>query len=60
MRKRNLKEWQLNPESVKTDTVQFWTAEGTMLTAQMTNQKAKELVKTGGAFVITEQAIGAY
>ena len=64
MRKRNIgwepKEWQLNPESIKTDKVQYWTITGTMLTAQMENNEAKKLVTEGRAYVITEQAIGAY
>jgi uncharacterized metal-binding protein len=55
---RTPKEWQKNPEAIKTDKVQYW-RNGIMLTAQMTKQTAQELVKNGSAFVICEQAIGA-
>lgn len=57
--KRNMPyAWQMNPENVTTDHVQYW-RNGSMLTALMTNATARELVKTGKAFVITDQAIGA-
>ena len=49
--------WQKNPEEIKTSTVQFWT-NGTMVTAQMSNKEAREMVANGSAFVITSQAIG--
>lgn len=48
---------QLDPERIKTETVQYW-ANGIMMSAQMTNAQARELVSTGWAFVITDQAIG--
>lgn len=51
--------WQKDPNNIKTDKVQFWTSGGTMLTAQMKRADAQKLVKSGKAFVITDQAIGA-
>lgn len=51
------KDWQRNPDKIKTNRVQFW-SNGIMLTAQLTNAEAKEMVRTGKAYVITEQAIG--
>jgi len=47
-----------NQEDITTDKVQFWLSSGTMLTAQMLNAEAKELIRQGRAFVISEQAIG--
>ncbi len=52
------KPWQLEPERIKTSTVQYW-KHGTMITAMMTKETAQELVKGKKAFVITSQAIGA-
>jgi len=49
---------QLNPETLNTETVQFWT-NGIMLTADIKLRHAKEMVKAGSAFVITSQAIGS-
>jgi hypothetical protein len=51
-------DWQKVAENVTTRTVQFW-RNGTMVTAQMKNERARELVKDKMAFVICEQAIGA-
>lgn len=51
------KEWQTNPENIKTEKVQYWN-DCCMLTAQMLKSEAQELVKIGKAFIITEQAIG--
>lgn len=50
--------WQLDPQGITTDTVQYWKG-GTMLTAQLTKLRAQELVADGNAFVISSQAIGA-
>ena len=44
--------------SLKTSCIQFW-SEGNMVTAQMSLSKAREMVESGSAFVITDQAIGA-
>mgnify|MGYP000885821737 CR=1 FL=1 len=57
-RKLKLNEWQLKPENVKTEKVQYWTSAGTMLTAQMLLKTARQMVAEGRAYVITEQAIG--
>ena len=43
---------------LETDTVQFW-VRGSMMTAQMKLNNARELVDEGKAFVISCQAIGA-
>lgn len=48
--------WQLDPEQIKTETVQYWVGL-TMMTAFMKKAEAQELVKNGYAFVCTEQAI---
>lgn len=50
--------WQLNPENVKTETVQYW-RNGIMLTAQMSRMGAREMIRQKTAFVISDQAIGA-
>lgn len=52
-------EWQKNPDNVTTETVQYWSWGGSMLTAQMSNAVAREHIRAGRAFVITGQAIGA-
>ncbi len=49
--------WQTDPSLIDTETVQYW-RDGVMLTAQMKKERARELVETGQAFVITGQAIG--
>lgn len=46
-----------NPENIKTDTVQLWRG-SCMVTAQLKNADAKQMVKDGKCFVITSQAIG--
>jgi hypothetical protein len=50
-------EWQKNPEEITTSRVQYW-ANGIMITAQLSNKEAKEMVGNGMAFVICSQAIG--
>jgi hypothetical protein len=60
MKKGNEKDWQRNPESIKTPKVQCWLCSGIMLTAEMPKATAQELVKYGSAFVISEQAIGQF
>jgi hypothetical protein len=52
------KEWQRNPDHLKTSRVQYW-RNGIMVTAQMTLETAQQVVQDGQAFVICEQAIGA-
>ena len=49
---------QLDPKRIETDTVQYW-RNGVMMTAQMSNATAQEMVRDGRAFVISSQAIGA-
>lgn len=51
-------EWQTKPENVTTDKVQLWSQSGTMVTAQLSNKDAREMVANGSCFVITSQAIG--
>jgi hypothetical protein len=51
-------DWQLNPKSLETKTIQLWTASGVMLTAQLTKTEAEKMVSDGRCFVITSQAIG--
>lgn len=50
--------WQTEPHRVLTERVQYW-KNGIMITAQCSNEKARELVAAGQAFVICDQAIGA-
>lgn len=52
------KAWQKDVNNIKTAKVQFW-QNGIMVTAQMDRMKARELVATHQAFVISTQAIGA-
>ena len=54
------KEWQLNPMILNTpdSKVQFW-RDGVMITAQMSIERARDKVREGNAFVISDQAIGA-
>jgi len=49
--------WQLDPDRIDTDRVQYW-KHGTMLTV-LEKKDAVGMVKRGDAFVITGQAIGA-
>jgi len=52
------KEWQLDPDSLETATVQYW-RNGVMVSAQITLENARESVRNGTAFVISGCAIGA-
>ena len=47
----------MNPEHIKTEEVQLW-KDSIMVTAQLSKEKAKEMVREGKAFVISSQAIG--
>lgn len=58
MTKKAYQKWQQDPKNLTTGKVQLWSASGTMLTAQMKLEDARELVRTGGAFVVSNQAIG--
>lgn len=51
--------WQTNPDSLKTERVQFWLASGTM-SGVITLREARRLVASGSAIVITDQAISQY
>lgn len=51
------RDWWRDPENVKTEMVQFWRM-GVMVTAMMSLEKAREAVRNGNAFVISNQAIG--
>jgi len=51
-------EWQVNPENIDTAKVQYWSYGGIMITAQMTQADARQLVREGKAYIITGQAIG--
>ncbi len=50
--------WQLDPSRLTTSTVQYW-SNGVMLTAQLSLEDARRLVRGGMAFVICNQAVGA-
>ena len=47
----------MNSEHILTETVQLW-KNGIMITAQLSKEKAKEMVRQKKAFVISSQAIG--
>ena len=49
--------WQQDPQNIKSKTAQFW-RDGIMITAQMTQERARYMVKVGIAYVISTQAIG--
>ncbi len=59
MKTNEAKDWQKNPETLKTENVQYWLASGTMLGLR-TLAEARESVRRGWAFVISSQAIGQY
>lgn len=58
MKARKRQTWQADPREIKTDTVQFWTVNGTMATGQMSQDTARRLVMEGRAFVVSDQAVG--
>lgn len=49
--------WQLDPIMIRTQRVQYW-ANG-LYAGSMTQEKARQLVADGHAFVICDQAVGA-
>jgi hypothetical protein len=51
-------EWQKDPNRLVTETVQYW-VNGIMLTAMMSLEEARRLVREGKAYVISPRAIGA-
>jgi hypothetical protein len=51
-----LKDWQLDPNQIKTSKVQLYKG-STMLSADLTREQARKAVRAGRAFVITDQAI---
>ena len=52
--------WQTDAKNLTTSRVQVWSASGIVLTAQESLSGARESVKSGRAFIISEQAIGFY
>ena len=54
--------WQTDPNRLNTESgkVQYWSATGGMITAQMPIETARKLVIAGKAYVITSQAVGQY
>ncbi len=56
MKKYIPKDWQMNPDNIDVEQVQYW-RNGVMLTGQMTSETAKQLVREKKAFVCTGQAI---
>lgn len=53
----DLKHFQRNPETLTTDKVSYWN-EGSMMTAMMSLEEAKNLVIDQKAFVISDGNIG--
>ena len=49
---------QQDPNRVTSRNVQYW-RNGVMMTAQMTQDQARQQVSNGSAFVISSQAVGA-
>jgi len=43
---------------LKTERVQYWSKSGTMITAQLSKERANVLVEQGRAYIINDQAIG--
>ncbi len=61
MKTNERKDWQANPETIKAEydgRIQWWNDNGTMMTAQMSLARARELVATGSAFCISDAAVG--
>lgn len=58
MKRGNAQDWQKDPGSL-TGLVQVWSENGIMM-ALRPKAAAQEMVKTGRAFVINEQAVGIY
>lgn len=52
------KGWQLDPEMIDTEKVQYW-HNGIMLTANITRENAQRMITKNEAFVISSQAIGS-
>ena len=62
MKRNHALNWQTDPNKLNTQsgTVQYWSATGGMITAQMPIETARKLVIAGKAYVITSQAVGQY
>lgn len=60
MRRGHEQPWQIDPARLASERVQVWSANGTMLTAQIPLEVAREMVKAGTGFVISSQAVGHY
>ena len=58
MKTKDRKDWQANPENIDTPKVSVYSESGTMMTAMMGWEKARELVASGRAFVIASGSIG--
>ncbi len=56
--KRTPQTWQMNPDKLDADEVQFW-ANGVMVSGMMPKTRAAEMIRAGRAFVMTGQAVGA-
>ena len=54
----NRNDYQRNPQNVQSRNVQLW-RNGVMITAQISQSDARDMVANGQAFVISAQAIGA-
>lgn len=59
MKRGEEKDWQRDPNTLKSDRVQYWLASGTMLGLRDLDI-AKSLVQSRRAFVVSSQAIGEY
>ena len=62
MKHNQARTWQRDPAKLNTPTgmIQLWSASGTMVTAQLPIEQARELVASGSAFVISSQAVGRF
>jgi len=60
MLKGRAQSWQMDPDSIQTESVQLWSATGVMLSGMLSKEEARKLVSSGKCFVMSEQAIGYY
>jgi len=61
MKREQADSWQLDPTHLRQrGCVQVWGSNGVMLTARQLVDGAKEAVKKGEAYVISDQAIGLF
>lgn len=58
MKTEDRKDWQADPKQITSPQVTVWNAHGTMMTASMSLDRAKDLVARGRAFIVSNGHIG--